>query len=102
MAEQKRKWRGIFITVAQLNALPEYSRSVPTGVYPGKFWKREYTWRKKRGKKERKGWIICSYEEHPDPKMRETHCKNGYYVPLIVKERVRKFKAWWQSSSHFI
>lgn len=32
-----------YMSAADMKRLPEYSRSQPTGVYPGKMWKGEYT-----------------------------------------------------------
>jgi hypothetical protein len=50
---------------ATFEDLPEYSASRPTGVYPGKMWKRhdgahDYEFRARGGKPE---WLLCWYGE---------------------------------------
>jgi hypothetical protein len=63
--------------------LPEYSATNPTGVYPGKRWRRHNGVHDMRfianGGIPR--WVICTYEEIPgDDKM----VKNGYYRAVIT------------------
>lgn len=48
------------------NKLPDYSRSQPTGVYPGKMWK-AYSGGG--------SWILRWFGEHPDPKLCSNHSR---------------------------
>jgi hypothetical protein len=70
----------VLLTRQQWDALPEYSTSMPSGVYPGKCWKRIERLRM------REGWIktteyLCWYGEHPDP----TKCSNNYRLARFGK-----------------
>lgn len=46
----------VAITQKQLDELPEYSYTIPTGVYEGKMWKRMTTI----------GWVLCWYDVSDD------------------------------------
>ena len=53
------------MSFATFKDLPEYSASKPTGVYPGKMWKRhdgahDYAFLRSGGKPE---WLLCWYGE---------------------------------------
>jgi len=50
---------------ATLRGLKEYSTSQPSGVYPGKMWKRK--WQNK--------WWLCWYGDHPDPRKCSNHIR---------------------------
>ncbi len=50
--------------------LADYSHSQPSGVYPGKMWKR----------KGPDGWILCWYSESELP----DHCDNNYRKILLT------------------
>lgn len=50
------------LTLDQFIDLPEYSMSIPTGVFIGKVWKR-----KERGK-----WYFGCFEEHENPDLVST------------------------------
>lgn len=49
----------VFVSARDFDRLPEYSTSIPTGVYVGKVWKA------RRGE----GWMLGTFEDHdpPDP-----------------------------------
>jgi hypothetical protein len=53
------------VSAANFKLLPEYSGSMPSGVYPGKMWRRH------DGVFDRKCkepiWMLCWYGESPDP-----------------------------------
>jgi hypothetical protein len=84
-AESRKFWRSLpplRITYAEALAVPEYSASNPTGVTPGKRWRREngafdHEFKAAGG---RPRWMICTYEEIPgDAK----YVKNGRYRAVI-------------------
>lgn len=60
----------------EFDALNDYSMSNPTGVIPGKVWKRNT--RVFMGPPA--NWVICSYIEAADPKF----CHIEIRVPVIV------------------
>jgi hypothetical protein len=61
------------LTQAQFDALPEYSYSVPTGVIPGKTWKRLEPGRPP---------LIGRYD--PSATKPETHCRLWFRQAIIV------------------
>jgi hypothetical protein len=95
-SKSKPHWTGIFITQKQLEDLPVYNSTNPTGVYVGKVWKRSV---RLYGDGERwvggsmhprnsrqVGWVICTYENEPDQVKYPKCAQNGYYTPLIVED----------------
>lgn len=64
------------IWLDELDRLPEYSTSLPTGTYPGK------QWRAKRAS----GWFIGMYGEPTDPKTIPIH---WFEVVLLQGPRKR-------------
>ncbi len=48
------------VTQAELDALPEYSGSTPTGTTPRKRWKRDINWRRSTPPE----WYLGEYGEH--------------------------------------
>lgn len=48
----------VIVTSADLKRLPNYSASVPTGVCPGKVWKRATA----------DGWLLGSYDDYDPPR----------------------------------
>jgi hypothetical protein len=59
----------VLLTKAQFDRLHEYSSTLPTGVYPGKCWKR---------KEDR--WLLVWYGLTPDP----TQCSIEFREILLV------------------
>jgi len=47
----------VLLTRHQIDELPDYSRSYPSGTYNGKCWKREGE----------ECWYLCWYQPHPMP-----------------------------------
>ncbi len=45
------------VSAQAFKALKDYSRSLPTGAFPGKIWKRQCP----------DGWVLGMYTEHEDP-----------------------------------
>ena len=83
--DSREFWRGLppmQITYAEAKALPEYSASNPTGVQPGKRWRRHNgvhdTHFKKQGGIPR--WIIRTYEEVTG---NDKIVANNWYRPVI-------------------
>lgn len=64
------------ITQKKFDNLLEYSTTNPTGVEPGKVWKRNLN----AMVGPRPKWVICSYIEAADPKF----CHIEIRVPVIV------------------
>lgn len=62
------------------DALPEYSCTFPTGVYPGKMWKRFDGLFDKKCKPEDRKWILMWFGECEDPTM----CSNNFREILIA------------------
>lgn len=70
-AEALRWWRSLpslRITMQEFKRLPEYSATSPTGVTPGKRWRRhngayDQAFLRAGGKSR---WVICEYQEAPD------------------------------------
>ena len=61
--------------------LAEYSGSTPSGVYPGKMWRRHDGLFDRRCKPEDRRWLLCWFGEVPDnPKV----CSNNFRVILVV------------------
>lgn len=52
----------VTMTQAEVDALLEYSTTLPTGKTIGKQWKRQLYVGPKRG-----AWLLCEYVEDPDP-----------------------------------
>jgi hypothetical protein len=48
---------------ATLKVLPEYSCTIPTGVYPGKMWKRHDGLFDQRCKPSDRCWLLCWFGE---------------------------------------
>lgn len=48
---------------ATFDALAEYSCSEPTGVYPGKMWRRHDGLYDRRCKPENRRWLLCWFDE---------------------------------------
>lgn len=70
------------MTRRTFDSLAEYSASKPTGVYPGKMWKRfdgsfDREFLARGGKPV---WLLCWYGECDDPKM----CSNNSRVILLA------------------
>lgn len=61
----------VLLTPRQLQGLHEYSTTMPSGVYPGKCWKRQ------EGRK----WFLGWYGVDPDPKF----CTNNWRQIEVVK-----------------
>lgn len=86
------RWRALpplRITMAKAVELPEYSATNPTGVRPGKMWRRcngahDQQFKRAGGVPR---WMICTYEEIPGD---DTRVKNGYYRALIRVPMGRK------------
>jgi hypothetical protein len=53
------------LTKKELDDLPEYSLSIPTGVFLGKKWKRNVN----VGTKDGPLWVMGEYTEHPNPEL---------------------------------
>lgn len=64
-----KDWPVIRLTQSQLDGLPEYSCSIPTGTTIGKRWKRDVNaYPRGYGPHPPPYWIVCEYAEHPtDP-----------------------------------
>ena len=60
--------------------LAEYSGTMPTGVYPGKMWKRHNGLFDRNCKPEDREWLLVWYGECDDPKF----CSNNWRKILIV------------------
>jgi hypothetical protein len=60
----------VTLTQAELDALPEYSHSVPTGVFPGKRWKRNERAYPRGRAGEPPAWLLQEYAAHT-----ETTCR---------------------------
>lgn len=60
--------------------LAEYSCSVPTGVYPGKMWKRRVFFLKRYEAHPNDTFLLVWFGNHPDPKF----VTNNYRKILIV------------------
>jgi hypothetical protein len=71
----------VLISGAEMQSLPEYSMSVPTGAYVGKWWKRNLNARTRNTKPL---WRACCYAPIPgiDPKV-ELHI---HYCPVRYVE----------------
>lgn len=52
----------IRLTLAEFDALLDYSSSIPTGTTIGKRWKRRKVYHD-----ESRGWVVGEFVEHPDP-----------------------------------
>jgi hypothetical protein len=80
------------ITYAEARSLPEYSATNPTGVTPGKRWRRhngahDMSFQRAGGVPR---WMICTYEEIPGD---DKFVRNGQYRPVI---RVKMGRAEWR------
>ena len=67
---------------ATFEALPEYSGTIPTGVYPGKMWRRHdgaYEFAQRRTTKPPR-WLLGWYGECDDPK----RCSVNFREVLLV------------------
>jgi len=58
----------------ELDSLPEYSTTMPTGTTIGKFWKRNTNWMTHGGgysapDSVNPKWVVCAYDENPNPKL---------------------------------
>ena len=54
------------MTEANFKDLHEYSSTIPTGVYPGKMWKRYDGVHDPRCKREDRQWLLMWYDEIPN------------------------------------
>jgi hypothetical protein len=61
------------MTEETFRLLHEYSATNPTGVYPGKMWRRHDGLFDQRCKPGERRWLLCWYAECEDPKMCATH-----------------------------
>lgn len=59
----------VLLSKRQFSTLHEYSSTMPTGVYPGKCWKRQ----------EKRNWLLCWYGEDVDGK-----CSINWREVLLV------------------
>lgn len=66
------------ITRAELDALPEYSTTFPTGTVVGKRWKLA-PWARLRIRQHPDQWIVAEYAEHPNPALVAIR----YYRPQV-------------------
>lgn len=69
------------MTEDTFEALAEYSASCPSGVYPGKMWRRHDGLFDRKCKVEDRKWLLCWFG------MDETwprYCTNNYRIILIV------------------
>lgn len=55
--------------------LAEYSSSVPSGVYPGKMWKRRVFYLKRFEQHKKDTFLLCWFGEHQDPKLCSNHTR---------------------------
>lgn len=62
-----------FIDRGDFNILPEYSCTIPTGVYEGKMWKR----------REGVEWLICWYGPSLDPDECRIHYRKLVIVDIV-------------------
>ncbi|PUA17313.1 hypothetical protein [Glaciimonas sp. PCH181] len=60
--------------------LADYSSTHPSGVYPGKMWKRHDGLFDRRCKTEDRVWLLCWFGECDDP----TKCSNNYRQILVA------------------
>lgn len=70
--------RVAMITRKAFDLLPEYSSTLPTGVFIGKVWKRNMNWREAV----EPDWVLGRYEKHPTD---STQCLIVWYEPYIVE-----------------
>ena len=63
------------------DALIEYSASMPSGVYPGKMWKRHDGLFDPRCKPENRKWLLMWFGECDDP----STCSNNWRTILILE-----------------
>lgn len=68
----------VILTQAQFERLPEYSASLPSGVYPGKCWRRHNGAHDPRCKNPE--WLFAWYGECDDPKK----CSINYRKILLA------------------
>lgn len=93
-------WRSLpplQITMRKAAELPEYSATNPTGVTPGKRWRREngafdHAFKRQGG---RPRWVICEYQEAPDEIDRRSGkvvrmCKTVTFRP-VVRVKMNRF-----------
>jgi hypothetical protein len=60
--------------------LHEYSSSIPSGVYPGKMWKRLEGAHDPRCKPEDQKWLLCWYGECEDKRL----CSINHRIVLVT------------------
>lgn len=82
----------LFINRSDIDRLPEYSATDPTGVYVGKVWKRNIhpACRRRGGPAgmNQQQWVVCEYCEAP-PKYKAIHgdvVLNHWYQDVVVLE----------------
>ncbi len=73
--------KSVILTAAELQALDEYSLSMPTGTIVGKRWKRKL-WKVRGGYRYEDGWLMGEYVAGPDGR--------PDYVGVVWRE-VRQF-----------
>jgi len=71
--------QAVILTLAEFDALPEYSLSAPTGTFVGKRWKRRL-WDEER--RRWGGWLMGEYE--PDPQGRADYVQIRWREVLEV------------------
>jgi len=87
---KKPKYKTMYMTQRQLDMLPVYNISTPSGVYIGKIWKKDLNkvagedryWKFPGPPK----WLVCTFEEEPDQVTYPNTVKNGYYIPVITEK----------------
>lgn len=74
-----------YLTAAELNDLPEYSCSMPTGTTIGRMWKKDMYAYDPDNRHLSPTWVICQYVEHPNPN------KVGikYYQARLKGQRIK-------------
>lgn len=80
-----KKIKGFHLTQEQFDSFPEYSATIPTGVYAGKYWKAQTI----------SGWVIRGFEEEPDQVKFPNSVKNAQYLPLIGEVPAKLYR-WWK------
>jgi len=69
----------------EFEALPEYSCTLPTGVVPGKRWRRHDGAHDHRQRGRPHPWLVCEYSE-PFMDGGEVYCSVLVYRPVLSRE----------------
>lgn len=64
--EQRRERLTLYLFAWELESMPEYSTTLPTGTTVGKLWKRNLNVHHRRAEPR---WLVCMYGPDSDPKM---------------------------------